>query len=100
MHRWSHPSPWAGIQAAISRRARTGQVVSPEQRISVEQALGLYGPGAARASGMGSRVGVISKGALADFVVLDRDPTRVDEEDIGGIGVWGTVVGGRVVARM
>ena len=94
------PEPLAGIQAAILRRARTGQVVSPEQRVSVEQALRLYGPGAARASGTGSRVGVISKGALADFVVLDRDPTRVDAEDIGGIGVWGTVVGGRVVSRM
>ena len=94
------PDPLAGIQAAILRRARTGQIVSPEQRISVEHALGLYGPVAARASGMGSRVGVIGEGALADFVALDRDPTCVDAEDIGGIGVWGTVVGGRVVSGM
>ncbi len=94
------PEPLAGIQAAILRRARTGQVVSADQGISVEQALGLYGPGAARASGVGRRVGVIGEGALADLVALDRDPIKVDAEDIGGIGVWGAVVGGRVAFRM
>ena len=91
------PNPLLGIQASVVRRARLGKVVSPEQAISVAQALGLYGPTAARVSGLGGRVGTIKKGALADFAILDRDPTTVPPEEISGIGVWATILGGRVV---
>ena len=91
------PEPLAGIQAAVLRRARTGETVSPAQAIPVSWAMELYGPVAAWVSGMGDRVGVIKKYALADFTILDRDPTQAPLEEIGEIGVWGTVVGGGVV---
>lgn len=84
------PGPLLGIQAAVLRLARTGEAVSPEQGISVEQALSLN-------ASVGGRVGVLKKGALADFAILARDPTQVSPEEIGGIGVWKTVVGGKLV---
>ena len=85
------PEPLVGIQSAVLRRARASQVVSPRQRISVEQALGLN-----RAIG-NDRVGAIRKSALADFTILHQDPTQAPPGDIGKIGVWKTVLGGNLV---
>ena len=93
------PDPLLGIQASVLRQARTGQPVSREQEISIAEALALHGSTASNLGVPGGRVGVIRKGALADFAVLDRDPTSVTAEEIGGIGVWATVVGGEVAHR-
>ena len=84
------PEPLVAIQASVLRRARIGEAVSPEQGISVEQALSLNGS-------MGGQVGVIRKGALADLAILDRAPTQVPPDEISEIGVWKTVLGGGVV---
>ncbi len=84
------PEPLVGIQASVLRRARTGEVVSPEQGIAVLQALSLNGS-------VEGGVGIIRKGALADFAILDRDPTQVPPEEIAKIAVWKTMVGGGVV---
>ena len=93
------PDPLLGIQASVFRQARTGQPVSREQEISIAEAMALHGGAASNRGVFGGRVGVIRKGALADFAVLDRDPTSVTAEEIGRIGVWGTVVGGGVAHR-
>ena len=90
------PDPLLGIQAAVLRRARTGQSVSREQGVSIAEAMALHGGTASHYGGLGGRVGVVRRGALADFVVLDRDPMSVPAEEIGGIGVWASVVGGGV----
>ena len=90
------PDPLLGIQAAVLRRARTGQPVSREQGVCIPEAMTLHGGAASQYEGRGGLVGVVKKGALADFVVLDRDPMSVPAEEIGGIGVWVTVVGGGV----
>ena len=91
------PDPLLGIQVSVLRRARTGQPVSREQGVSIAEAMALHGGAASHYGGLGGRVGVVKKGALADFAVLDRDPMSVPTEEIGGIGVWATVVGGGVV---
>lgn len=91
------PEPLVAIQVAVLRRARTGETVSPEQGLLLSEAVGLYGPAAAQASGAGGQVGAVKKGALADFAILDLDPTQVPPGEIGEINVWGTVLGGRVV---
>ena len=90
------PDPLLGIQASVLRRARMGQPVSREQGVSIAEAMTLHGGAASHYRGLGGRVGVVRRGALADFVVLDRDPMSVSAEEIGGIGVWATVVGGGV----
>ena len=87
---------FSGIQAAVLRRARTGQSVSSEQGVSIAEAMTLHGGAASYCGGLGGQVGVVRRGALADFAVLDRDPMSVPAEEIGGIGVWVTVVGGGV----
>ena len=69
----------------------------PEQKITVEDALRAYTTGGAYASFEERDKGTLERGKLADFVVIDRDLTRVAPETIRDVRVTMTVVGGRVV---
>jgi predicted amidohydrolase YtcJ len=90
-------NPLVGIYAAVTRRAKSGQVLLPEERISIEQALALYTVNAAYASFEEDIKGSITPGRLADIVVLSDDPRKVDLEQIKDIKVAMTIIGGEVV---
>ncbi|MEJ7811082.1 MAG: amidohydrolase, partial [Gemmatimonadaceae bacterium] len=94
------PTPIEGIYAAVTRRTlddkRPGGWV-PEQKITVEDALRAYTTGGAYASFTERSTGSLERGKLADFVLIDRDLTRVAPEAIRDARVTLTVVGGRVV---
>jgi predicted amidohydrolase YtcJ len=90
-------NPLAGIYGAVTRKAESGQVLLPEERIKVNQALALYTINAAYASFEENIKGSISRGKLADIVVLSDDPTKVTPEKIKDIKVEMTIIGGEVV---
>jgi predicted amidohydrolase YtcJ len=94
------PTPLEGIYAAVTRRTlddrNPGGWVA-EQRITVEEALRAYTSGAARAEFMEREKGTLARGMLADFVLIDRDLTRIPPETIREARVMLTVVGGRPV---
>ena len=94
------PTPLEGIYAAVTRRTlddRNPGGWIPEQKISVEEALTAYTSTAAYASFEEDQKGRLVRGLLADFVMLDRDLTRIPPETIRDARVMMTVVGGRVV---
>jgi len=94
------PTPLEGIYAAVTRRTlddRNPGGWIPEQRISVEEALVAYTHTAAYASFEEDQKGRLARGLLADFVMLDRDLTRIPPETIRDAQVMMTVVGGRIV---
>ncbi|MBV9879724.1 MAG: amidohydrolase [Gemmatirosa sp.] len=94
------PTPLEGIYAAVTRRTLDDRHPGgwvPEQRITVEEALRAYTVGAAYASFDEGERGVLERGRLADFAIVDRDLTRVPPETIRDAHVVMTVVGGRVV---
>ena len=94
------PTPLEGIYAAATRRTLDGKTPNgwvPEQKITVEEALRAYTSGSAYAGFQDSAVGVLKPGMLADFVMLDRDITRIAPETIRDARVTLTAVGGRVV---
>jgi len=98
--RLNRGSPIDGIYAAVTRRTLDGlhaQGWLPEQRITVEQALRAYTTGAAYAGFDETRVGALSVGHLADFVMVDRDLLTVAPIDIPTVRVVLTVVGGEIV---
>jgi predicted amidohydrolase YtcJ len=66
--------PMTGIYAAVTRRAASGQVLLPEERVTVPEALGLYTIGGAYASFEEKSKGTITPGKLADMVILSDDP--------------------------
>ena len=69
----------------------------PGERISAADALRIYTAGSAAAAGREDELGQIAPGMLADFVVLDRDITACDPEEIQFAQVLVTYVGGRRV---
>jgi predicted amidohydrolase YtcJ len=88
-------APLVGIYAAATRRTRAGDVVDPDEAVSVPAALAAYTIDAARAVGIETECGSLEVAKRADLVVLDRNPLAVPPEDLLGIRVLRTVVAGR-----
>lgn len=94
------PTPLEGIYAAATRRTlddKHPQGWYPEQKIRVEDALQAYTTGAAYAEFAEQEKGKLVRGMLADFVVIDKDLTRIAPETIRDAHVMLTVVGGTIV---
>ena len=94
------PTPLEGIYAAVTRRTideKRPEGWVPEQKISVEEALRAYTIDAAYAEFAESQKGSLVRGKLADFVLIDRDLTRIPPETIRDARVTMTVVGGNAV---
>jgi len=91
------PNPLVGIYAAVSRKATTGQILLPQERILSLDALKMYTLSAAYSSFEEKSKGSINPGKLADLVILSDDPTQVMPEEIKDIQVLMTIIDGRVV---
>jgi hypothetical protein len=90
-------SPLIGIYAASTRRAVSGQFLSPEEAISPLEALAMYTRAAAYSCFQEGVKGSIAVDKLADMVLLSHDPTAVPPEQVREIAVEMTMVGGEVV---
>lgn len=94
------PDVFQGLYAATTRMRPDEPDVPawyPAEALSVSQALYAYTAGAAYASGEDALRGTLAEGKLADFVVLDRDPTAVPAAELLHTRVEATVIGGQVV---
>lgn len=90
--------PLVGIQSMVTRTGLDdGEVVGPDQRISVADALDIFTVGSATACGVADRLGRLAPGYLADFVVLDRDISAIPAEEIASAVVQATFVSGEQV---
>jgi len=89
--------PLLGIQSCVTRTDSQGKVWGPSQRVSVPEALKLYTINGAYASFEENIKGSIEVGKLADLVVLEADPTKVDPFVIKDIQVERTILGGDTV---
>lgn len=88
-----HPLTAAWI--AVTRIGKDGKtVMAPGERIGLDLALRAITIDAAYILRMEDEVGSIEVGKLADFAILDEDPTEVEIDRLRGIGIWGTVLGG------
>lgn len=103
----STPNPWAAIHVAVNRTTAPFEVEPgapddpyepflPEQAIDLGTALTAYTAGSAWVNHLDDS-GRIQEGALADLVVLDRDPYAAPADEIGLTRVEQTYVGGRLV---
>ena len=91
------PSPLSGISSAVNRLTDKGNLILPQERISVLQALQLYTAHAARVGFEDEFKGSITPGKFADMVLISGDPTKVPAEQIRDLEVEMTVIGGKVV---
>lgn len=69
----------------------------PGERIRAADAVRIYTAGSAAAVGREDELGQIAPGMLADFIVLDRDITACDPQEIQSAQVLAAYVGGHQV---
>ncbi len=81
----------------VNRTSAEGKVYGAKRCCTVDQALRAFTLGSAYAEFAEDHKGSIEVGKLADFVVLDRDPRKVDAKAIKDIAVLRTVIGGETV---
>lgn len=94
------PNPFPGLSAAISRQDAQGQPPGgwrPAERVSFAQALAGFTRGAAYASFAEDRIGSLAPGTWADFIIIDRDPTKVNARDLARTQVIETWIAGAKV---
>ena len=85
------------VWATTNRLTRSGQVLGPNERISVEEALKAVTLNAAYQYFEEDRKGSIEVGKQADFVVLSANPLSVAKEDLLNIKVLQTIARGTTV---
>ncbi len=90
-------APLDGIRAAMSRVTRSGVRLGRRQSISAPEAVAMYTAVPAYTAGEESWRGSLNVGMAADLVVLDADPARLGEDELAGLRVDLTTVGGGVV---
>ena len=91
-------TPFRGVYAAVTRKNEEGtKSYYPEQKLTIDQAIAAYTTGSAYAEFAEKEKGTLAPGMLADFVVLDRDITKVPPAEILKTQVLRTVVGGKTV---
>ncbi len=91
-------TPFRGLYAAVTRKNEAGtKEYVPEQKITIDQAIAAYTTGSAYAQFAEKEKGLLAPEMLADFVVLDRDITKVEPAQILKTRVLRTVVGGKTV---
>ena len=89
---------WAltGIYGCVTRKSRSGNYLCKDEAVPIRDAIKVYTWNAAYLEGSEDEKGSIEPGKHADFVVLDRDITAVDPEEIIETEVLMTIVGGDV----
>lgn len=76
----------------VARETSNGEILGPDERISVERALRAMTSDAAWQLRLEEELGSIETGKLADLVVLSKNP--LDEGDLRDIEIIETLVGG------
>jgi predicted amidohydrolase YtcJ len=90
-------SPFKQIYTAVTRKTVTGQVVGPEEAISVMDAIRVYTWNGAYLAREEHIKGSIETGKLADMIVLDRDILSIPTEELKDTEVVTTIVDGKIV---
>jgi predicted amidohydrolase YtcJ len=81
----------------VTRKTHSGVAISPQEAITVSEALESYTMGGAWAEGTEAVKGSIEPGKYADFIVLDRNPLETPVEELTSIVTESVFVDGRPV---
>lgn len=93
----TEPDMLHSVWCAVNRITRSGVCVGPDNRIDCYDALIAATNGGAYTYFEENTKGILKPGAVADFVVLDRDPTSVEPMQIKDIRVLRTIKEDRIL---
>lgn len=88
------------LSSCVTRKSRSGDVIGPDQRVSMADAIKALTAHAAWQYGEEARKGTIEAGKLADFVILSANPMTVDPDKIMDLRVVETIKEGKSVFRV
>ena len=90
-------NPFMHIEAMLTRMQKNGEAFLPEEALTLDQALRVMTIWSAGSMGEEATKGSLEKGKFADMIVLSRDISRTPPDEIDGITVKQTWVGGELV---
>ncbi|WP_259444736.1 amidohydrolase family protein [Neotabrizicola shimadae] len=85
------------LDATVTRRSRSGDIIGPDQRVDVLTALKAMTIWPAYQHFEEGWKGSLEAGKLADLVILSQDPTAVDPETLDSIKVVETIKEGETI---
>jgi len=91
------PNSMRVLDATVTRRSRSGDIIGPAQRVDVMTALKAMTVWPAWQHFEDDTKGSLEVGKLADFVILDKNPLEVDPENLDQIKVVETIKEGVTV---
>ena len=91
------PSSIRVLSATVTRRSRSGDVIGPDERVSAYVGLKTLTDWAAYQHFEEDSKGTIEVGKVADFVVLDKNPLKIDPLEIEKLNVVSTYKNGQVI---
>lgn len=87
------------VWSAVNRVSRGGEVIGPDQRVTPMEALKAITINAAYQYFEEKSKGSLEPGKLADLVILDGNPLKVDPMKIKDIKVIETIKEGKTIYR-
>jgi predicted amidohydrolase YtcJ len=94
------PDSMRVLDATVTRRSRSGDIIGPAHRVDVITALKAMTLWPAYQHFEENDKGSIEVGKLADFVILSGDPTATDREDLDTLRVVQTIKEGDVIFEL
>ncbi|MFT5451745.1 MAG: putative amidohydrolase YtcJ [Enterobacterales bacterium] len=89
--------PFRLIQTAIERKTSAGNVISPEQRITLFDAIKAMTLDAAYFINMENKIGSLKEGKYADFIIIDQNPFDIATSELDNIKILKVFVNGNLV---
>jgi len=90
-------NPWLAIYSMVTRKTSSGDVLYAPEGVDPLEAIKAYSIDGAYSAWEEDIKGTIEPGKLADLVVIDRDPTEIDHDDLRNVKNLMTVVNGKIV---
>ncbi|MFC1659915.1 amidohydrolase [Gemmatimonadota bacterium] len=87
------------VSITVNRKTRSGRVLGPHQRATIQEALNAVTLGAAYQYFEEDTKGSITVGKQADLVILEKNPITTDPADLESIKIMETFSRGRSVYR-
>ncbi len=95
----ANPDALRILDAAVNRTTRTGKLLGADQRMTPYQALKSITEWAAYQYFDEDIKGTLAEGKLADFVILDKNPLKIDPQNLHKLQVIETIKEGEAVYR-
>lgn len=95
----ARPNSFRVIDATVNRTTRSGKILGPTERVSVYVALKAMTEWAAYQHFEEGQKGTLTKGKVADLIILDRNPLKIKKADLQSIEVIETIKAGNTVFK-